>query len=71
MVRPPQLTTSKGKEMLDVIGVIFLLFIGGFSVLVIGALAIWMADTAYKRKMKHDRQNQQKATDSKGDTHGI
>lgn len=57
--------------MLDVIGVIFLLFIGGFSVLVIGALAIWMADTAYKRRMKNDRQPKQKATDSKGDTHGI
>jgi hypothetical protein len=63
MVRPPQLTPSKGKEMLDAIGVIFLLFIGGFSVLVIGALAIWMADTAYKRKMKHDRQPKQKTTD--------
>jgi hypothetical protein len=71
MVRPPQLTASKGKEMLDVIGVIFLLFVGGLSVLVIGALAIWIADTAYKRRMKRDRRTEQKATDSKGDAHGV
>lgn len=57
--------------MIDAIGVIFLLFVGGLSVLVIGALAIWIADTTYTRKMKRDKKPEQKTTDSKGEAHGI
>jgi hypothetical protein len=63
MVRPPQLTPSKGKEMFDVIGVIFLLFVGAFGAIAIGVLAIWIADTTYTRRMKRDRQPKQKTTD--------
>lgn len=49
--------------MLDVIGVIFLLFVGALSVVVIGALAIWIADTTYKRRINHERKSEQKTTD--------
>lgn len=64
MVHPTQLTTNKGKEMLDilldidVIWTLILLFIGGLSVVVIGSLSIWIADASYRRKVrkesKHD-----------------
>ncbi len=65
MVHPTQLTTSKGKEMLDilldimldidVIWTLMLLFIGGSSVIVIGALAIWIADATYRRKVRKEK----------------
>jgi cytoskeletal protein RodZ len=63
MVHTTQLIAQKGKEMYDAIGVIFLLFIGGLSVVVIGALAIWIADTTYQRRIRNDKQSQQKTTD--------
>ena len=49
--------------MFDVIGVIFLLLVGAFGAIAIGALAIWIADTTYTRRMKRDRQPKQKTTD--------
>ena len=52
--------------MYDAIGVIFLLFVGGLSVVVIGALAIWIADTTYQRRIRNDKQSQQKTTDHGG-----
>lgn len=38
--------------MLDVIGVIFMLFMGAFIVVVVGALAIWLGETTYRRRKK-------------------
>jgi hypothetical protein len=57
MVHPAQLTTDKGKEMLDidVIWTLILLFIGGSSVVVIGALSIWIADATYRRKVRKEK----------------
>ena len=57
MVHPTQLTQRKGKEMLDVIWTLILLFIGGSSVVVIGALSIWIADASYKRKMRKENKH--------------
>jgi hypothetical protein len=63
MVHPTQLTTNKGKEMLDimldidVIWTLILLFIGGSSVVVIGAVSIWIADASYRRKMRKEKNN--------------
>ncbi len=38
--------------MLDVIGVIFMLFMGASIVIVIGAVAIWLGETTYKRNKR-------------------
>lgn len=58
MVHPTQLTTSKGKEMLDVIWTLILLFIGGSSVVIIGALSIWIADASYRRKIRKENKHE-------------
>jgi uncharacterized membrane protein YqiK len=52
MVHPSQLTKNKGEAMLDVIGVIFMLFMGASIVIVIGAVAIWLGETTYKRNKR-------------------
>jgi uncharacterized membrane protein YqiK len=52
MVHPSQLTKNKGQAMLDVIGVIFMLFMGASIVIVIGAVAIWLGETTYKRNKR-------------------
>jgi len=51
-VHPSQLTKNKGEAMLDVIGVIFMLFMGASIVIVIGAVAIWLGETTYKRNKR-------------------
>ena len=38
--------------MLDLIGVIFMLFMGASIVIVVGALAIWIGETTYKWKKR-------------------
>lgn len=38
--------------MLDLIAVIFMLFMGAFIVIVVGALAIWLGETTYKRNKR-------------------
>ena len=40
---------------IDVIWTLILLFIGGSSVIVIGALSIWIADTTYRRKVRKEK----------------
>jgi hypothetical protein len=52
MVHPSQLTQTQGEAMLDLIGVIFMLFMGASIVIVVGALAIWIGETTYKRKKR-------------------
>jgi uncharacterized membrane protein YqiK len=52
MVHPSQLTQTKGKTMLDIIGVTFMLFMGAFIVIVVGAVAIWLGETTYKRNKR-------------------
>ena len=53
MVHPSQLTKNQGEEqMLDLIGVIFMLFMGASIVIVVGALAIWIGETTYKRNKR-------------------
>jgi hypothetical protein len=52
MVHPSQLTQAQGEAMLDLIGVIFMLFMGASIVIVVGALAIWIGETTYKRKKR-------------------
>jgi len=52
MVHPSQLTKNKGQAMLDVIGVIFMLFMGASIVIVVGAVAIWLGETTYKRNKR-------------------
>jgi len=52
MVHPSQLTKNKGEAMLDVIGVIFMLFMGASIVIVVGAVAIWLGETTYKRNKR-------------------
>jgi uncharacterized membrane protein YqiK len=41
---------SRRRTVLDLIGVIFMLFMGASIVIVVGALAIWIGETTYKRK---------------------
>jgi ABC-type uncharacterized transport system permease subunit len=52
MVHTSQLTQTQGEAMLDLIGVIFMLFMGASIVIVVGALAIWIGETTYKRKKR-------------------
>jgi uncharacterized membrane protein YqiK len=52
MVHPSQLTKNKGEAMLDLIGVIFMLFMGASIVIVVGAVAIWLGETTYKRNKR-------------------
>ena len=53
MVHPSHLTKNQGeKQMLDLIGVIFMLFMGASIVIVVGALAIWIGETTYKRNKR-------------------
>ena len=42
---------------IDVIWTLILLFIGGSSVVVIGAVSIWIADASYRRKMRKEKNN--------------
>jgi len=51
-VHPSQLTQTQGEVMLDLIAVIFMLFMGAFIVIVVGALAIWLGETTYKRNKR-------------------
>lgn len=44
--------------MLDVIWTLILLFIGGSSVVIIGALSIWIADASYRRKIRKENKHE-------------
>lgn len=51
-MHPSQLTQNKGEAMLDIIGVTFMLFMGALIVIVVGAVAIWLGETTYKRNKR-------------------